>query len=106
MFEHGSTQKLQQWSLLPSRCRNPPTRSVHLAAVGRHLGVQLSLDDWQTYSHRVPLLAGGYQYPVSQTPWQEPQRGLVGPLATGAILEGAEKYQKIDRTFGIPRDNH
>jgi dihydroxy-acid dehydratase len=50
--------------------------------------------------------AGGYQYPVSQTPWQELQRGLVGPLATGAILEGAEKYQKIDRTFGIPRDNH
>jgi dihydroxy-acid dehydratase len=50
--------------------------------------------------------AGGYRYPVSQTPWQELQRGLVGPLATGAILEGAEKYQKIDRTFGIPRDNH
>jgi dihydroxy-acid dehydratase len=50
--------------------------------------------------------AGGYKYPVSQTPWQELQRGLVGPLGTGAILEGTEKYQKIDRTFGVPRDNH
>ncbi|MDB6157470.1 MAG: dihydroxy-acid dehydratase [Gammaproteobacteria bacterium] len=50
--------------------------------------------------------AGGYQYPVSQTPWQELQRGVVGQLGTGAILEGAEKYQKIDKTFGVPRDNH
>jgi dihydroxy-acid dehydratase len=50
--------------------------------------------------------AGGYQYPVSQTPWQELQRGVVGSLGTGAILEGAEKYQKIDATFGVPRDNH
>jgi dihydroxy-acid dehydratase len=50
--------------------------------------------------------AGGYTYPVSQTPWQELQRRVVGPLGTGAIIEGAEKYQKIDQTFGIPRDNH
>jgi dihydroxy-acid dehydratase len=50
--------------------------------------------------------AGGYKYPVSQTPWQELQRGLVGSLGTGAILEGTENYQKIDRTFGVPRDNH
>jgi dihydroxy-acid dehydratase len=50
--------------------------------------------------------AGGYPYPASQTPWQELQRRVVGPLGTGAIIEGAEKYQKIDRTFGIPRDNH
>jgi dihydroxy-acid dehydratase len=49
---------------------------------------------------------GGYKYPVSQTPWQELQRGVIGPLGTGAILEGAEKYQKIDVTFGVPRDNH
>jgi dihydroxy-acid dehydratase len=50
--------------------------------------------------------AGGFQYPVSQTPWQELQRRVVGPLGTGAIIEGAEKYQKIDQTYGIPRDNH
>jgi dihydroxy-acid dehydratase len=50
--------------------------------------------------------AGGYKYPLSQTPWQEIQRRVVGSLGTGAILEGAEKYQKIDQTFGVPRDNH
>jgi len=50
--------------------------------------------------------AGGYKYPVSQTPWQEIQRRTIGSLGTGAILEGTEKYQKIDATFGVPRDNH
>ncbi|MBO9499055.1 MAG: dihydroxy-acid dehydratase family protein [Novosphingobium sp.] len=50
--------------------------------------------------------AGGYRYPASQTPWQEIQRSVVGQLESGAILEGAEKYQRIDTTMGIPRDNH
>ena len=50
--------------------------------------------------------AGGYPYPASQTPWQEIQRALVGQLDTGAILEGAEKYQRIAQTMGLPRDNH
>jgi dihydroxy-acid dehydratase len=50
--------------------------------------------------------AGGYSVPVSQTPWQEIQRGLVGQAETGAILEGASKYQKLAQTFGVPRHNH
>ena len=50
--------------------------------------------------------AGGYQYPASQTPWQEIQRSVVGQMSTGAILEGAEAYQKIAQTRGLPRDNH
>ncbi|MES2337223.1 MAG: IlvD/Edd family dehydratase [Pseudomonadota bacterium] len=50
--------------------------------------------------------AGGYAYPASQTPWQEMQRSVVGQMQTGAILEGAEKYQRIAQTRGLPRDNH
>ncbi|NBC36960.1 dihydroxy-acid dehydratase [Novosphingobium sp. FSY-8] len=50
--------------------------------------------------------AGGYAYPASQTPWQEIQRALVGQMNSGAILEGAEKYQRIAQTMGLPRDNH
>jgi len=50
--------------------------------------------------------AGGYAYPESQTPWQEIQRERVGQLSHGAILEGAEKYQRIAQTKGLPRDNH
>ncbi len=29
---------------------------IHLVAIARHLGVDLSLDDWQTHGHRIPLL--------------------------------------------------
>ncbi|MBN2971329.1 dihydroxy-acid dehydratase family protein [Roseomonas aeriglobus] len=49
---------------------------------------------------------GGYAYPASQTPWQEIQRAVVGQMGSGAILEGAEKYQRIAQTKGLPRDNH
>ena len=49
---------------------------------------------------------GGYQYPKHQTPWQEIQRGIVGQMETGAVLEPAVKYQRIAQTEGIPRDNH
>jgi dihydroxy-acid dehydratase len=55
---------------------------------------------------RVLTEAGGYAYPASQTPWQEIQRAVVGQMNTGAILEGAEKYQRIAQTKGLPRDNH
>ena len=50
--------------------------------------------------------AGGFQYPASQTPWQEIQRAHVGQMGTGMVLENAVKYQNIDLTKGIPRDNH
>ena len=49
---------------------------------------------------------GGYAFPPSQTPWQEIQRALVGQPGSGAILEGAEAYQRIAQTRGLPRDNH
>src|ERR1700683_1239626 len=29
---------------------------IHLAAIARHIGAELSLDDWQTHGHKVPLL--------------------------------------------------
>ena len=50
--------------------------------------------------------AGGYKYPASQTPWQEIQRGIVDELSNGMVLKPAVKYQKVHKTFGVPRDNH
>ena len=50
--------------------------------------------------------SGGYHYPRSQTPWQEIQRGIVGELAEGMVLEPAVKYQRIAQTEPLPRDNH
>jgi dihydroxy-acid dehydratase len=50
--------------------------------------------------------AGGYRYPAHQTPWQEIQRGIVGELDQGGVLEPAVKYQRIAQSKGLPRDNH
>jgi dihydroxy-acid dehydratase len=49
---------------------------------------------------------GGYSFPPSQTPWQAIQRQSVGQLNTGAILEGADAFQRIAQTRGLPRDSH
>ncbi len=42
---------------------------------------------------------GGYQYPASQTPWQEIQRGMVDQLADGMVLKPAVKYQRVAQTW-------
>ena len=49
---------------------------------------------------------GGYQYPASQTPWQEIQRAMVDQLADGMVLKPAVKYQRVAQTATAPRDNH
>ncbi len=69
--------------------------------------VDVLISDEELAARRAALEAkGGYAYPASQTPWQEIQRSVVGQMDTGAILEGAEKYQRIAQTMGLPRDNH
>lgn len=50
--------------------------------------------------------AGGYKSPASQTPWQEIQRAITGQLESGAILEGAEKYQRVGQNHVVPRHSH
>jgi dihydroxy-acid dehydratase len=50
--------------------------------------------------------AGGYDYPASQTPWQELQRAATGQAEGGAVLEPAVKYQRLAQTAGVPRHNH
>jgi dihydroxy-acid dehydratase len=73
----------------------------------RQARVDVLISDEELAARRRELeAAGGYAYPASQTPWQEIQRALVGQMNTGAILEGAEKYQRIAQSKGLPRDNH
>jgi len=65
------------------------------------------ISDDELQERREELIAqGGYSYPGSQTPWQEIQRQITGQLADGAILEGAEKFQRVAQTHGTPRHNH
>ena len=69
--------------------------------------VDVLLDAAEMAGRRATLEAGGgYQYPASQTPWQEMQRGMIGELETGAVLEPAVRYYRISDTMGLPRDNH
>ena len=49
---------------------------------------------------------GGFKSPASQTPWQEIQRSMVDELSNGMVLKPAVKYQRLDKTKGVPRDNH
>jgi dihydroxy-acid dehydratase len=51
------------------------------------------------------LKRGGFEYPASQTPWQEIQRGIVDQLADGMVLKPAVKYQRVAQK-SVPRDNH
>ena len=45
--------------------------------------------------------------PASQTPWQAIQRGLVGQLADGMVLEPAVEFRDIAHgPDSVPRDNH
>jgi len=55
---------------------------------------------------RAALQKRSFKIPVSQTPWQEIQRGMVEQLSEGMVLKPAVKYQRVAQTSGIPRDNH
>jgi dihydroxy-acid dehydratase len=69
--------------------------------------VDVLLSDSELDRRRQELAAkGGYAIPASQTPWQEMQRGTVGQLGTGAVLEPAVKYQHLAQTAGVPRHSH
>jgi dihydroxy-acid dehydratase len=49
---------------------------------------------------------GGYDYPNSQTPWQQIQREMVAQFDEGMVLKPAVQYQRLAQTMGVPRDNH
>jgi dihydroxy-acid dehydratase len=48
---------------------------------------------------------GGYQFPESQTPWQEIQRNLVDQLGDGMVLKPAVKYRRVAQ-LTTPRNSH
>ncbi|MGH6770972.1 MAG: IlvD/Edd family dehydratase [Xanthobacteraceae bacterium] len=49
---------------------------------------------------------GGYSnYPESQTPWQEIQRGMVDQLADGMVLKPAVRFQRVAQK-SQPRNSH
>ena len=49
---------------------------------------------------------GGYDYPKSQTPWQEVYRATVGQMSTGACMDLATSYVDIAVKSREPRHSH
>jgi dihydroxy-acid dehydratase len=68
--------------------------------------VNLLISDEEMTKRRAELKKKPYAFPGHQTPWQEIQRSMVDELSHGMVLKPAVKYQKVDKTKGIPRDNH
>jgi dihydroxy-acid dehydratase len=67
----------------------------------------ICIDDVEMAKRRTKLEStGGYIFPQAQTPWQEIQRGMIGQMETGAVLEPSVAYQRIAQSKGLPRDNH
>ncbi len=64
------------------------------------------ISDEELATRRAALQKHGYDYPKSQTPWQQIQREMVAQFDEGMVLKPAVKYQRLAQTMGVPRDNH
>lgn len=51
-------------------------------------------------------VAGGFDYPGHETPWQEIQRAMVDQFDRGMVLKPAVKYQRLAQSKRVSRDNH
>jgi dihydroxy-acid dehydratase len=64
------------------------------------------VSDEELATRRAELAKRGYDYPTSQTPWQQIQREMVAQFDEGMVLKPAVQYQRLAQTAGTPRDNH
>ena len=64
------------------------------------------ISDEELATRRAALEKHGYDYPKSQTPWQQIQREIVAQFDEGMVLKPAIGYQRLAQTAGKPRDNH
>ncbi|MFN2579483.1 MAG: hypothetical protein ABR607_17590, partial [Pyrinomonadaceae bacterium] len=84
----------------------PPARDIAAEAVLAVQSAIFGLSEAELAERRAALQKrGGYQFPKSQTPWQEIQRSMVDQLADGMVLKPAVKYQRVAQK-SVPRDNH
>ena len=57
----------------------------HLIAIARHAGVELSVDDWETFGHRVPLLVN--VQPAGEHLCESYQRAGGVPAVVGELMQ-------------------
>jgi dihydroxy-acid dehydratase len=64
------------------------------------------ISDGELAERRAALAKHAFDFPKSQTPWQQIQREMVAQFDEGMVLKPAVNYQRLAQTMGVPRDNH
>ena len=64
------------------------------------------ISDGELAERRAALAKHSFDFPKSQTPWQQIQREMVAQFDEGMVLKPAVDYQRLAQTMGVPRDNH
>ena len=77
-------------------------RSVRSVALGMWIGAG---GREELAERSKALIEKGYEFPPSETPWQDIQRTLVEQLSDGMVLRTAVKYRRVAQS-SIPRDSH
>jgi dihydroxy-acid dehydratase len=77
---------------------------VRIDLKNRSANILISDDELAT--RRAALAKHGYDFPTSQTPWQQIQREMVAQFDQGMVLKPAVQFQRLAQTAGTPRDNH
>jgi len=75
---------------------------IHINALARHIGVELSIDDWQTYGHDVPLLVN--MQPAGTYLGEEYHRAGGIPAVIGELMRHKRIHERAltvnGRTIG------
>jgi dihydroxy-acid dehydratase len=72
----------------------------------KNRSANILISDAELATRRAALEKNGYDYPASQTPWQQIQREMVAQFDEGMVLKPAVAYQRLAQTAGAPRDSH
>jgi dihydroxy-acid dehydratase len=64
---------------------------IHLIALARHVGVELTLDDWQTYGHDIPLLVN--LQPAGEYLGEDYHRAGGVPAVVGELMQQGLIYE-------------
>src|SRR5258707_14768020 len=62
------------------------TAPIHINALARHIGVELSIDDWQKFGHKIPML--GNMQPAGFYLGEEFHRAGGVPAVVSELMKG------------------
>ena len=66
---------------------------IHVNAIARHIGVNLSVDDWQTYGHHIPLLVN--LQPAGEYLGEEYHRAGGVPAVVNELMKKKLIHEKV-----------